>query len=187
MNCKRNNHKSKDDDLIIRIPNGCPQLVDNDTFNLAQERILLNRQPSGMYNAKHRYMLSGVLKCGYCGRNLSGNRRYSGRSKSLSVTYRCITHRDSCISKEYNLFFLEDFILAKIEEYFGYKNKVTSILTTVKNIKKRLQMWELKHLYLIKILNILIFLLKTYMVYKKLQKMMPTLPTAWIILILYLI
>ncbi len=127
INNKRNNHKSKDAEQIIRIPNGCPQIVDDDTFNRVQEQIQENRRLTGFYNAKHRYLLSGFLKCGYCGRNLTGNRRYSGRNKSLSVTYRCITHKDNCICKEYNRFFLEDFILGKIKEYFGYKSTVSSM------------------------------------------------------------
>ena len=32
-----------------------------------------------------------------------------------------------CISKEYNRYFLEDFVLNQIKEYFGYKGKVASM------------------------------------------------------------
>ncbi len=131
MNNKRNSHKYKDDDLIIRIPNGCPQIVDNETFEKVQQRILENKHLSGMYNAKHRYLLTGFLFCGYCGKRLTGNRRYGGRNKSLAVTYRCLTHKDICISKEYNRFFLEDFVFYQIKEHFGYKSKVTSMYNKV--------------------------------------------------------
>lgn len=124
---RRNSHSYKDDDEIIRVPDGCPQLIDMETFEKVSERIAENHHMAGMYNAKHRYLLSGYLFCGYCGKRLTGNRRYSGRNKSLSVTYRCLTHKDQCISKEYNRYFLEDYVFGQIKEYFGYKAKVTGM------------------------------------------------------------
>lgn len=90
---KRNNHSYKQDDDIIRIPNGCPQIVDTETFNRVQDKIKENKQAAGRYKTKHKYLLSGLVFCGECGRRMSGNRRYSGRNKSLCVTYRCCTSR----------------------------------------------------------------------------------------------
>ena len=126
-NHRRNTHKYKDEDSIIKVPNGCPQIVDFATFEKVKKRIAENKHISGMYVAKHKYYLSGFLFCGYCGKRLTGNRRYSGRSKSLSVTYRCATYNDFCIAKEYNRYYLEDFVFAKIKEYFGYTPKVRAM------------------------------------------------------------
>ena len=124
---KRNTHMHKDDEAIIRVPNGCPQIVDTETFNKVQERIAENKQLTGYYNTRHKYIFTGLIFCGYCGRRITGNRRYSGRNKSLLVTYRCLTHRDLCISKEINRYYLEDFVLDKIKEYFFYKAKVKNM------------------------------------------------------------
>ena len=134
---RRNSHKYKDDNQIIKVPDGCPQLVDRETFEKVQQRLLENRHQGGMYNAKHRYLLSGFLYCGYCGKRLTGNRRYSGRNKSLSVTYRCLTHKDSCISKEYNRYFLEDFVFNQIKEHFGYKARLTSMYNKVNRYSEK--------------------------------------------------
>lgn len=124
---KRNTHLYKDDEDIIKIPNGCPQIVDSDTFNKVQERIAENKHIAGYYLAKRKYLFTGLIFCGYCGRRMTGNRRYSGRNKSLLVTYRCPTHRDLCISKEINRYYLEDFVLDKVKEYFFYKAKVKAM------------------------------------------------------------
>lgn len=140
---RRNTHKYKDAESIIKIPNGCPQLVDIETFNAVQMRIEENKKSGGQYNAKHRYLLSGLVICGYCGKKMTGNRRYGGRNKSLSVTYRCNAPSGLCINKEINRFFLEDFVFAKVKEYFGYKTQVTKVYNRVNRYihksRKRLQ------------------------------------------------
>lgn len=134
---KRNTHLHKSDEEIIKIPNGCPQIVDTETFQKVQELIKENKRSAGQYNTKHRYIFSGLVFCGYCGKRLNGNRRYSGRNKSLYVTYRCMTHSDSCINKEINRYYLEDFVLSKIKEYFGYKDKVKKMYAKMNKFIKR--------------------------------------------------
>ncbi len=121
---KRNSHLYKPDSEIIRVPNGCPQIVDSTTFKKVQKRIEENKTASGRNNAKHRYIFSGFVVCGYCGKRMCGNRRYSGRNKSLYSTYRCFTNKESCINKEINRYYLEDFILAKIKELYFYRDRV---------------------------------------------------------------
>ena len=128
---KRNTHLYKDDEAIIRVPNGCPQIVDIDTFNKVQKRIAENKHLTGYYNAKHKYMFTGLIFCGYCGRRMTGDRRYGGRNKSLLVTYRCMIHRDSCINKEINRYYLEDIVLDKIKEYFFYKSRVKAMYNRI--------------------------------------------------------
>ncbi len=135
---KRNTHLYKDDESIIRVPNGCPQIVDTEIFNKVQERISENKSLTGYYIAKHKYTFTGLIFCGYCGRRLHGNRKYSGRNKSLLVTYRCPTHKDQCISKEINRYYLEDFVLEKIKEYFFYKSQVKNMYHKInKYIEKK--------------------------------------------------
>lgn len=128
---KRNSHFYKPDNEIIRIPNGCPQIVDGEIFQRVQKIIAENKISSGRNKAKHRYIFSGFVVCGYCGKHLCGNRRYSGRNKSLYVTYRCFTNKESCINKEINRYYLEDFVLAKIKDFFFYKDKVRKMYSKI--------------------------------------------------------
>lgn len=128
---RRNTHKYKDDESIIKVPNGCPQIIDTDTFNAVQKRIEENKKTGGQYNTKHRYLFSGLVICGYCGKRMVGNRRYAGRNKSLITGYRCNAPSGLCINKEINRYYLEDFVFAKVKEYFGYKTQVTKIYQKV--------------------------------------------------------
>ena len=65
-NGKRNNHASKSDDEIVRIPGGMPRIIDDETWMRVQAR-LRNNTRNASNNAKVPYLLSGKLFCGACG------------------------------------------------------------------------------------------------------------------------
>lgn len=58
---KRNNHKYKPDEEIIRIPGGCPAIVSEELWNKANS----TRKVTGKLksNAKRQYLLTGMLVC----------------------------------------------------------------------------------------------------------------------------
>lgn len=120
---KRNNHASKEDDSIIRIPGGVPVIIEEKIFLKAQEKMKKNRRQSGGYKAKQNYLLSGLIFCGEClereNRNIlmMGNTKYAGAGKNLHVTYRCgQRHRThTCDNKEIRREYIEDFVLTQLE------------------------------------------------------------------------
>lgn len=83
---KRNNHKSKSEDEIVRIPGGMPRIIDDATWALVQERLHNNRRNA---SAKQRqvYVLAGKLVCGCCGSVLVG--KSSGANRA--AYYMCGT------------------------------------------------------------------------------------------------
>lgn len=127
----RNTHSYKSPDEIIRISDGCPRIVCEDVFTRVSNIIAENREKSGRLKAKERYFLSGFIRCGYCGRIMYGNRRYSGRNKLLHVTYRCPTHKDMCRNKEINRGYIEAYILDVIKSAFASKRNVSKIVNKV--------------------------------------------------------
>jgi site-specific DNA recombinase len=54
-----------------------PAIIDLATFEAAQERSRTNKLNSAR-NAKHNYLLRGLVKCGYCGYRFSGGYRGDG-------------------------------------------------------------------------------------------------------------
>lgn len=72
-NNKRNNHKYKPDDEIIRIENGCPAIVSENLWNRANAVKKATR--CSYTNAKNPYLLTGLLYCSQCGAKLHGNSR----------------------------------------------------------------------------------------------------------------
>lgn len=116
---KRSHRKNKDESEIIRVPNGLPAIVDEDTFDTVQ-KILKQRQHSkGQNKAKEVYLLSGLLVCGECGSAYHGSRRVGGRNKQLYVSYRCSkrNHVETrCQCKEINRTLLDQFVLGQLFE-----------------------------------------------------------------------
>lgn len=94
INGKRNHHKSKSEDDIIKIEGGMPRIIDDKTWKAVQARMKKNKRGPAANKAKETYLLSGLIYCGKCGGAMVGNRRYSGRNKDLYVTYECSTRKD---------------------------------------------------------------------------------------------
>ena len=111
----RNTHLYKDDEEIIFVEDGCPQIVDKDIYTKVQNKLTEHKHTGGRENAKESYLLSGKVFCRECGKAMVGNARHSGRSKLLHVTYRCPSRRYCCCNKEINRDYLEQYIKYLLE------------------------------------------------------------------------
>ena len=111
----RNTHLYKDDEDIIFVEGGCPQIVDTEVYEKVQAILTEHKHTGGRANAKESYLLSGKVFCRECGRSMVGNARYSGRNKLLYVTYRCPSRKYACSNKEQNRDYLESFVIELIE------------------------------------------------------------------------
>lgn len=83
---KRNHHKSKNPDEIIKIEGGMPRIISDEIWEKVRARMEKNKRGPAANKAKEIYLLSGLIFCGKCGGAMVGNRRYSGRNKSLYIT-----------------------------------------------------------------------------------------------------
>jgi site-specific DNA recombinase len=69
------------------IPREVPAIVSEETWLKAQE-VLRQNQIEAMKNAKRRYLLRGLIKCGTCGRSYQGT-SYPGPERRLKAYYVC--------------------------------------------------------------------------------------------------
>lgn len=96
-----------------------PPLVDEDVFNLVQER-LRKRQVSGQAHPKEVYLLSGKIRCGICGTAYCGERKRSGKG-IISHSYFCNSrnrgHGSSCGNPSINRSLIESYVLERLSEY----------------------------------------------------------------------
>ena len=111
----RNTHLYKDDEDIVFVEGGCPQIVPTDVFVKVQNKLTEHKHTGGRANAKESYLLSGKVFCRECGKAMVGNSRHSGRSKLLHVTYRCPSRKYACSNKEINRDYLERYVVELIE------------------------------------------------------------------------
>ena len=132
-NGKRNNHKLKDDSEVIRIKDGCPQIVSEELWNRAN----CSREITAITstNSKHNYLLTGLVTCGVCGSKLHGNYRNNGNKKAYT-TYRCNKKSNQllCDCKEIRADILEDFVINRLIKHF-FNESVIDVITEQINLK----------------------------------------------------
>lgn len=64
-----------------------PAIIPEMVWQQAQERMAMNQQFAARHNTRRFYLLRGLLRCGICGRTLSGRGHANG--KNGAVTYSC--------------------------------------------------------------------------------------------------
>jgi site-specific DNA recombinase len=116
---KRNSHLYKTEDEMVRIEGGMPQIISKEDYQLALKKMESRKKVRACNNAKEVYLLSRKVICGECGRVYTGNRKNSGRKKTLHVTYACTGRksRNGCENKEIRREYLETFVMEKLAEY----------------------------------------------------------------------
>lgn len=106
-NHSKNHRKSKPADQIVKVENGCEQIVSEEVFNRCQEIMASRVKSKGTLKAKKPYKLSGIIYCGICGERFHGN----SHGKLNWFTYRCSGHNKDltkkCYCKEINRLYIE--------------------------------------------------------------------------------
>lgn len=117
LGMKRSHRKNKNEEEIIRIPNGVPAIVDEETFELVQKLLKQRRRSKGQHKAKEVYLLTGLVECAECGSAYHGSSRIGGRNKSKYVSYRCSKRKkleNPCKCKEINKTLLDEFVVNQL-------------------------------------------------------------------------
>lgn len=85
----------------ITVEDGCPAIVDAETWAAAQRRSEANRRAPGRAKAKEEYLLAGKAFCGLCGAPMVGE---SGKSKTGAVHhyYACADKKRKHTCKKRN-------------------------------------------------------------------------------------
>lgn len=114
---KRNGHKQKSEDEIIKVEGGMPQIIDKEIFNQVQEMMQKRKKAPGSNKATTTYLLTGMIKCGECGHAMQGNKRKDSYGNDY-ISYRCGCRKQKrdCKNKEIKRDYLESFILEELEK-----------------------------------------------------------------------
>ncbi len=143
-NGKRNNHKTKKNDDIIRIPNGCPAIVSEELWNRANKTKIITSKYNT--NAKREYLLTGFLFCEDCGSKMHGNIRYSPHGKKYQ-TYRCNAKSNSrcCSSKEIRAAYVDSLVLNEIFKAFFTDETIDKLVESINEHKKKILLDDEKY------------------------------------------
>ena len=126
--------KSKDEKAQepVRVENAWPALVSRDLFDAVQqglhERAPVRQRPGRVGS---HYLLSGLLRCGVCGKPYSGQAAKGGQF----AYYICATlYREgagACTARYLNAAKVEDLVIQKIRERILTEETITELVTLV--------------------------------------------------------
>ncbi|HOK68917.1 MAG TPA: recombinase family protein, partial [Bacillota bacterium] len=136
INGKRNHHKSKSEDEIIRIEGGMPRIIDDETWKAVQVR--MNKNKKGANSAKEIYLLAGLIYCGKCGGAMTGTRKFAGRNKDLYVSYECSTRKRTkgCGMKAINKGFVENAVIEHLEKNIFSPDAIDKLVIKIMEYSK---------------------------------------------------
>ena len=128
INGKRNGHKQKSEDEIIKVEGGMPQIIGKDIFIQAQEMMQKRKKAPGSHKAITLYLLTGIIKCGERGHAMQGNKRKDKYGNDY-ISYRCGCRKQKrdCKNKEIKREYLEEFVLTELEEHVLNDNAIPAL------------------------------------------------------------
>ena len=137
INGKRNGHKQKSEDEIIKVEGGMPQIIGKDIFIQAQEMMQKRKKAPGSHKAITLYLLTGIIKCGECGHAMQGNKRKDKYGNDY-ISYRCGCRKQKrdCKNKEIKRDYLEEFVLTELEKHVLNDEAIPALS---KELNKRLK------------------------------------------------
>lgn len=84
----RNGHEFKNEDEMIRIEGGMPQIVDKHTLETVQKTMIQNRKRNGRFRMKHPVLLTGLIEC-ECGYSYTSCYRKERPGHKPYSSYHC--------------------------------------------------------------------------------------------------
>ena len=126
--------KSKDEKAQepVRVENAWPALVSRETFDLVQQG-LHERAPTMQRPARvgSQYLLSGLLRCGVCGKPYSGQGAKSGRFAYYVCASLFREGAGACTARYLNASKVEDLVIEKVRERILTEETITELVTLV--------------------------------------------------------
>lgn len=101
------------------VKDGIPAIISEELFNKAQCIMAKNKKaPARAKAVDEKYLLSGIMKCGYCGRNVTGSCGTSKSGGKKHFYYRCSSHskREKCELESLRKKEIEDLVVMKTLE-----------------------------------------------------------------------
>ena len=116
----------------VRVENAWPALVSRETFDVVQKG-LRERAPTVARpgNVGSKYLLSGLLRCGVCGKPYASQGAKSGQFAYYVCASLFREGAGACTARYLNATKLEDFIIGKVRERILTEETITELVTLV--------------------------------------------------------
>lgn len=122
---RRNSHRQNVD--CIRIPDGCPRIVEEKTYERVQQMMDSNKHEQAKYKAKEIYLLSGKLFCGECGSRMVGDTRHANGVKYCYYSCNKRLRQKSCVKENVRKDDIESFVLSELNNLVCSRDNIEKI------------------------------------------------------------
>jgi len=131
----------------VRFENAWPAVADKDTFNRAQQ-LLRERAPVSLHpkRASSHFLLSGIAKCGYCGKALIGHDAKSGKFSYYVCGTLAKRGAGSCPSLYLNSHKFEGIVINKIKDHILTRKNLVELVRIVNEELDTLSIEHKEHL-----------------------------------------
>lgn len=86
-----------------------PAIITKELFDKNIEAFTTNQNTRGK-KVDHKYLLNGIVKCAFCGRNMYGRRRISGKDNAYTCAGKRLKGDEKCQNRSINIDTLEAFM-----------------------------------------------------------------------------
>ena len=128
------------------VKGGIPQIIDDLTFEMTQDKMGTNKKAPTRARAKTEYLLTTKLFCGHCKEMMTGT---SGTSKSgkLHTYYGCVgTRKKICNKKNVQKDYIENLVIEKAKELLTSDNIYKIAQSVVDTAQKEKENSNIKRL-----------------------------------------
>jgi len=114
---KRNSHRNKSPEEIIRVEGGIPAIISKEVWEAVQNKRMSKSRK--LKTTDPMYLLSGKIFCGECGAKMYGSIRYRYSAEPFYM-YACHTKKINCSNpKEIDKNSLEEYVISLIRKHCG--------------------------------------------------------------------
>lgn len=136
---KRNHHKSKPPEEVIKIPGAIPEIIKPEDFKKIQEVMDRRKHAPGENKAVEPYLLTGLIICGECGGVMVGHRKIAGREKKYYYSYECNNRirLKTCKAKAINKHYVEEYVIEELLNCVFSREAIPDLIQKLQEMHKQ--------------------------------------------------
>lgn len=138
---KRNNHKSKSEEEIIKVENAFPAIIDKDLFERVQEKMDTRKHAKARNKAKVNYLLQGLVYCNECEAAMVGNSgSYKTKTETVRYSYYECNKRNrqkDCSNPRIRKEILENIVLDKLYQEIFVPERVSILVQKINEYNQK--------------------------------------------------
>ena len=119
--------KPMKDHIVIK--DKLPKIITEEQYDNVQNLLMKNKE-NKYFDRNIKHLLSGLVRCEYCGSNYVFNRSTSGKYKKKRNIYRCPNYRirnGNCIGISINADYLERYVLSLLDSIVEHREPVKKL------------------------------------------------------------